>query len=217
VATLLNYRLDSLLISALAGVRSLGYYSVAVSIGEIVWYLANSVSSVLFPHVASLTLAEAARVTAIVCRNTLLISLAGCLALLVGGRYVILVLFGPQLLPALPALWLLLPGILALSAGKVMSSYLSGIGKPIYASIVAPGNLVLTIILDLLLIPRFSYFGAAVASSIVYIAGTAASLYIFKLESGQSLLRTVLPQFEDVARWRGIAVRGLSRVRAWGT
>ena len=79
----------------------------------------------------------------------------------------------------------------------MIASYLSGIGKPVYATWIATANVGLTVILDVILIPRFGIAGAAAATSIVYIVLTAASIVVFMRESGRGFFETVLPQRED--------------------
>src|ERR1035437_6337786 len=49
------------------------------------------------------------------------------------------------------------------AAAKVISSYLGGIGKPIYSTYIAAVSLILTLGLDVLLIPRYGISGAAAA------------------------------------------------------
>jgi O-antigen/teichoic acid export membrane protein len=196
-ASFLNYRLNGLIINAFLSVASLGYYSIAVAISEAMWLLANGVSTVVFPRVASSDRAEANRLTAVVARSTLLATALGCLALLLVGRWLVETVFTAKMLPAVTPLWLLLPGTVALSFGKVASSYFIGIGKPIYGAYVAPINLVITVLLDLALIPRFGIEGAAAASSIIYTIGSAVALAIFCRESGNSVWRSLVVQPED--------------------
>jgi O-antigen/teichoic acid export membrane protein len=196
-ASFLNYRLNGLIINAFLSVASLGYYSIAVALSEAMWLLANGVSTVVFPRVASSERAEANRLTAVVARNTLLATALGCLAMLLVGRWLVEAIFTAKMLPAVTPLWLLLPGTVALSFGKVASSYFSGIGKPIYGAYVAPINLVITVLLDLVLIPRFGIEGAAAASSIIYTIGSAVALAIFVRESGNSVWESLVIQPED--------------------
>jgi Na+-driven multidrug efflux pump len=115
---------------------------------------------------------------------------------------------------AVVPLWLLLPGVFTLSGAKILTSYLSGIGKPIYATWIAGGGLVLTVILDLFLIPRFGIAGAAAASSIVYTLTAAACIYCFRLESGAGILETVIVQPQDFAYYRRAATALFSRLGA---
>src|ERR1700730_4173147 len=197
VAALLNYRIDSLLVNGFVGIVALGYYSVAVAMAETVWYVANATSLVMFPLVSSLSRAEADRITPKVCRNTLLATALAAIVLFLASRPLLRLFFTDAMAPALQPLWLLLPGAVCLSVGKVIASYLSGIGRPVYATWIATANVGLTVILDVILIPRFGIAGAAAATSIVYIVLTAASIVVFMRESGRGFFETVLPQRED--------------------
>jgi len=118
------------------------------------------------------------------------------------------------MLPALHPLWLLLPGIVTLTAAKVISSYLSGIGKPTYSTYIAAGTVALTVALDLFLIPRYGISGAAAASSIVYTCTAVASVWIFKYESGAGLMETLIVQPEDFVRYRRVFDSTMKRLFA---
>jgi O-antigen/teichoic acid export membrane protein len=140
------------------------------------------------------------------------VTLVGAVVMFIVSRQLILLVFGPTMLPALHPLWLLLPGVVTLTAAKVIASYLSGIGKPIYSTYISGGTVILTVILDIVLIPRYGISGAAVASSIVYTTATIASVSIFRHESGAGLLETLVVQPEDFIRYRrllGSTVRRL--------
>lgn len=204
--TLLNYRLDALIVNGMIGVASLGIYSISVAMGELLWYVPNSIGLVMFPHISGLAREEADRVTPVVTRNTLFITLVAAAGLFIVSRWVVLIVFGPTMLPAVQPLWLLLPGVVALSAGKVIASYLSGIGRPIYATYISAVTVVLTVFLDLTLIPRFGIQGAAVSSSTVYITATALSIVVFIRESGSGWWETLVIQPADFARYRELAI-----------
>jgi Membrane protein involved in the export of O-antigen and teichoic acid len=200
----MNYRLDALIVNGLLGLVSLGFYSIATAMAEALWYGANALALVLFPHVSSLERKEADRITPVVCRNAIFMTLVGALLMFVVSRQLILFVFGSGMTPALHPLWLLLPGIVTLTAAKVISSYLSGIGKPTYSTYVAAGTVILTVILDLLLIPRFGINGAAVASSIVYTLTAATYIWILRRESGAGLLETMVVRPSDFMRYRRV-------------
>jgi Na+-driven multidrug efflux pump len=64
--------------------------------------------------------------------------------------------------------------------------------------------LVLTIALDLLLIPPYGINGAAIASSIVYTCTAVASVLFFRFESGAGLMETLVVRPEDFVRYRRV-------------
>ena len=200
----LNYRLDSLIVNGLLGIVSVGYYSIATAMAETLWYGANALALVMFPHVSSLERKEADRITPVVCRNVVFMSLIGAVVMFAVSHQLILFIFGSGMTPALHPLWLLLPGIVTLTAAKVIASYLSGIGKPIYSTYIAAASLILTIALDLALIPRYGISGAAIASSIVYTCTAAVSVWIFRFESGAGLLETLVVRPVDFVRYRRV-------------
>ena len=193
-----NYRLDSLIVNALSGIASVGVYSISVAMGEVIWYVAQAFGTVMFPHVSSVDRREADRVTPIVSRNVWFLTLLGVVFVAITGRWIIGLVFGPAMTGAGTPLLLLLPGILALSGTKILSSYLSGIGRPIYATYIAAANVVLTVILDLVLIPRFGIAGAAAASSIVYTITSIAVVVVFRKESGARIVETIVIQPQDL-------------------
>src|ERR1035437_1799196 len=210
----LNYRLDALIVNGLSGVVSLGYYSVATAMAETLWYGANGFALVMFPHVSSLERKEADRITPVVCRNTVFMTLLGAVAMFAISRQLIQFVFGSGMVPALHPLWLLLPGIVTLSAAKVISSYLGGIGKPIYSTYIAAVTVTLTVGLDVLLIPRYGISGAAAASSIVYTCTAIASVWIFKIESGAGFLETLFVRPDDFVRYRRVLDSTIKRLFA---
>jgi O-antigen/teichoic acid export membrane protein len=98
----------------------------------------------------------------------LAISSLGALGLAIFGKFIIRVLLSKAFLGAYVPMLVLLPGVVLLGAGKILSADISGRGFPQYASIISGFSLVITITLDFLLIPRMGIIGAAVASSVSY-------------------------------------------------
>ena len=211
---LLSYRLDALIVNGLRGVTSLGYYSVATAMAETLTYGAVGFALILFPQVSSVERREADRITPVVCRNAVFMTLIGAVVMFVVSRQLILFVFGSGMTPALLPLWLLLPGIVSLAPTRVIASYLSGIGKPIYTTYIAAGAVIFTVVLDLLLIPPFGISGAAAASSIVYTCTAVASVVVFKVESGAGLMETLVVRPNDFARYRRVLNSTLRRLFA---
>jgi O-antigen/teichoic acid export membrane protein len=101
-----------------------------------------------------------------------------------------------------------------MAAAKVISSYLNGIGKPVYNTWVAAGSVLLTAGLDLALIPRYGINGAALAGTVAYIASAAASVWLLKVESGAGVLDITVIRGEDLARYRRLLDSTISRLVA---
>src|SRR5712691_10356389 len=78
--------------------------------------------------------------------------------------------------PSVAAVWLLLPGVVTLSVGRVLSSYLLGRNRQQVDLVASLAGLVVTLALDLVLIPRYGFPGAAAASSVAYTATLGVNL-----------------------------------------
>jgi Na+-driven multidrug efflux pump len=77
----------------------------------------------------------------------------------------------------------LLPGVILLGSAKVLTNEMVGRGYPQYNSINAGIAFILTVMFDLILIPRLGVLGAALASSISYTAVFLASVGFYLIAS----------------------------------
>ena len=172
IAQRVNYRLDRLLLAFFVGQAAVGYYSVAVGLAELLLLAPGAVAEVLFPTIAHERARRSGVLTPLALKYTALLVVGGGLVLAGSAGWLIPLLFGAQFAPALrPMLWLL-PGVVAVSLGKVLIGDLSGRGLPQYATLGAGVALLFTVALDMTLIPRWGVNGAALASSASYLAGT---------------------------------------------
>jgi len=202
VAQFLNYKLDVFVVGFFAGTASVGRYTLAVSLGQLLWLMSNSVASVLLPKIAASTASSdegaGIRHTARVTRLTLWATALCGLALGVLGTQVIPLVYGEPFRPSVAALIWILPGIVIFSVANVLAAYIAGIGKPRLNLLVSSISLIVTIALDLALIPKFNIVGAAIASSVSYTLSAVLLIAFFSRETGASLREILLPTAEDV-------------------
>ncbi len=212
LTALFNYRLDQFLVAGFVSRAGVGHYTVAVGLGESVWWLSSSVALVLQPRLTQMDREEAGRLTPVACRNTMLVSALGGVALVIVSPVAIRLLFGGEFDPAVLPLILLMPGIVAASATRVLGSYLYSQGRVIYntyATLIALG---VTISLDLALIPWLEVEGAAIASSIAYSVALVATLYWYRLVSGGGVWEALVIQRGDLRRYREVWERVTGRL-----
>ena len=213
VIQLLNYRLDMFLVAFFMNVTFVGYYSVAVALAEALWYFPAAVGVVVIARTPGLTAEEANRSTPVICRNTLFLTLGAGVLLFVLGKFIINLLFGSAFLAAAQPLWILLPGVVALSICKVLSNEITGRGKPMINTTAAGVSLAVNIPLNLLLIPSMGIAGAALASTISYTMTAVIVLVAFIRISKNSLFDTVVIKPRDLEIYRGMLAK--SRFSFW--
>jgi O-antigen/teichoic acid export membrane protein len=201
VVQFLQHRADVVLIMYFLPLHDLGIYSLAIGLVELLWYVPQSVSQVLLPHIASSTEADADTITSAFCRAS--ISVAAILSLLLAAVSTAVV---PWLLPAfneaVPVIWILLPGAIAASVFKVLASDLNGRGQPLKTLFPAFAALVFSAIGCWMTIPRFGIRGAAVVTSLSYLLNATIYVAMYARTSTLTVRSLVLLGSADLAWYR---------------
>lgn len=207
----LNYRLDQFVVAGLGTRADVGIYAVAVGMSETVWWMANAVAMALLPRLTRMDGEKGAEVTATACRNILLVASMGALALSALSPIAVHLLFGEAFSGAIRAIFFLMPGVVALSGAKVISSYVFSQGKMAVTSGIAVLALGGTVVFDLLLIPPFGIAGAAAASSIAYSATLIMYLGYYERLSGNRFTECLLLRVSDLRLYMSFLQRARQR------
>jgi O-antigen/teichoic acid export membrane protein len=207
----LNYRIEVFLLGIFLPVAAVGFYAVAVALAEKLWFVSESASTVLFPTIsAEKDEYRRKTFTPLVSRSILLITALGAFILFLMSEWVIVLLYSEEYLPTVRLFRILLPGIVLLSASRVLANDIAGRGKPLLNTYVGAIGLGLQIILNLAWIPSFGAAGAAWATTISYGITMAVRLWMYMRLSGNSWTMVIVPQSSDWPLYRQLA-----RV-AWG-
>jgi O-antigen/teichoic acid export membrane protein len=199
----INFRLDVLMLSLFTPLVSVGQYVVAQTLAELVTYLGLAFQISVLPLLARLEGERAAETSSAAVRHHGLLALVLVLANAVFAPLVLLFGYGNAFRPALVPLLILVPGMWFMGTGSLVVGDLRGRGRPGLASAVKGGAALVTIGLDLALIPPFGVVGAAVASTLAYAAFGIGSLVVLSRIAGIPIRRLAVPTREDLAvYWR---------------
>lgn len=171
VSQLLNYRLYVFLIGVFLPTDYIGYYTISTLYAERIWEFPTAIRTALLYH-ASANSKDAPQITAQTTRVAMVFVTLTTAGLAVVAYPFIILVHGPAFQPAVLPLIILMPGVWMLSLGKLLGVYLASINRPeigTYAGII---SLVVTLFLDLWLIPQLGIPGAALASSVSYTVST---------------------------------------------
>jgi O-antigen/teichoic acid export membrane protein len=216
---LLNYRLDIFILNAFVVRADVGVYSIAVSLTALGWILPQALESVLMPRAASLAAAagegeaqarESDAAVARATRHSVLLVVPTFLALVVILVVGIPIVYGPEFHRSIVLGLILVPGVLALGVGKVVSAVIAGRGRPILALYTVAVVMPITIGLYLVLIGSIGVTGAAVASTLSYGLSTAIGVYFFRRLTGIPLRIALVPTRADLRDY----AEGIALVRA---
>ena len=190
----LNYRLDLFVVAALSGAEAVGIYGISQIVSEILLYPALVVGQVLLPRAAQMSReGTAAPAYRIVVGFTVAI---GTLLFLV-SPLLIRHVFGPEFSEASPGLRALIPGSLALALWQLATHELVGRGRLAIMSISALAGVLVTVLVDLVLVPRYNVRGAAIGASIGYLATALVVLPMVRKELGYRLRDLLLVRPSD--------------------
>ena len=189
VMHLVSFRFDAVLVNAYVGSAALGVYSVATRMAEMLFVLPYSVAVVVLPRVASGGAGN--RQTPRLFALTLLGTTAVASIVAIVSTQLVPLLFGHPFADASRWLLILLPGVVAFGSSQVLVSDVAGRGRPGLITVTAAVGLVLTVLLDLVAVPRWGVAGAAWVSSISFVV-TAALALVFHLRVSRSSLATFL-------------------------
>lgn len=183
-----SYRFDVLLVGLWVGKVGLGVYAVGVMFSEALWLLPNAVGTVLLSHTSRFSRDQADQRIGYVFTVTMGLVLLGAiglgfLSLFVARYYLGRPYAGVPLVTAL-----LIPGAIALSATKLLANELTARGFPGVNTVTSLCGAIVTLVGDVVLIPRYGILGAAVASSIGYSCACVVSWIAFRQRSVGSLI-----------------------------
>jgi O-antigen/teichoic acid export membrane protein len=204
VAALFTYRLDVFIVNNFLNPAQVGIYAVGVTVSESLWQLPQAVATALFPRTARTTHEDASTFTCLILRQVFLISCVSGAILALVSPIAIPLVFGTRFAPAVPVIWWLLPGTISLAMGKVAASDLAGRGKTTYSSIFSVVSLVVTVVLDLLLIPRMGIQGAALASSVAYLFNSVLLLSALRYELNAGWRTLLVPSSTELWRYKKV-------------
>jgi O-antigen/teichoic acid export membrane protein len=181
IVNLISYRAELFVLGHERDAFAVGVYSIAMQSVESMWLVPAAIATaVTAPVVAARSEGEAARLVARGAVRALL--LAGGIAAAVGvaAPFLIPLLFGDDFKPAVRPLELLLPGVVLYAPVTVLVVYLSiRREQPRLSLLVSIVGLVVTFGGAVALVPGHGANGAALASSLGYVAGGVMAWLFF--------------------------------------
>jgi len=177
VGHFLNKRLDVWFVEYFKGLSILGQYGLATQVANFISEALTPFNQVLLPYLAGTSTDQHKVMVGRIARLNLYIALIG--AILIAGLswLFIPILFGKQFAQAIPATQILSIGIIFISQRLVFTNYFKGINQVEYPIKASWAGVIITVILDLLLIPTYGIIGASIATVIAY--GATAIFLIY--------------------------------------
>jgi O-antigen/teichoic acid export membrane protein len=169
IANILHFKIDQVMLNYWLGTNAVGIYAVSVNWAEMLFVLDSAIISAALYKMSSSSAEESYKLTKKLFKVQLLISGGSGIILAGLANPLILIIYGEAFREAIWPLIILIPGIVAWSAGKVLSQYLSfNQGKFWLATSFAIVGIAVNIGLNFPLIKLLGIKGAAIASALSY-------------------------------------------------
>jgi O-antigen/teichoic acid export membrane protein len=128
----------------------------------------------------------------------------GALALYFASPWLVTIVYSDAFSPSIGPLQVLLPGVVALSIWQLLHQDIAGRGKPILNVYVNLMAVVLNILLNLLLIPKYGITGAAWATSLSYCSALLGAAFIYRRLTNNPLSTIFIPQYSDIRFYKQV-------------
>jgi O-antigen/teichoic acid export membrane protein len=216
LAAHLHYRIDLYLIALLLNPEQVAFYSIAVNMTNPILQIPDAIGTVIFPKLAGSSDQAAHERTAVTCRHTLFATLVAAIFYAGVGSQLMLFFYGRRYAPAIPPMFMMLPGIIMISLYQILSRNFTSRNRQQVNIIAAGVALAVNASSNLLLIPRFGIVGAALSTAISYSLAAGILLTVFVRESGSTVRETVLVGADDLARYPQLLMATGARFRRTG-
>ncbi|HPP74191.1 MAG TPA: oligosaccharide flippase family protein [Armatimonadota bacterium] len=169
LATRLHHSIDIIMMERLSNVTQIGLYAVGLGTVELILHIPSAVGTVLFSRSANAAdwVSMAAQVAKLLRVTFLAAWLAGA-ALYLAAPVMIPLVYGSAFMPSIAITQLLIPGIVGWSISSVINGSMKGHGRAGIGILVTLPGVVINVILNYFLLPKYGAKGAALASVISY-------------------------------------------------
>jgi O-antigen/teichoic acid export membrane protein len=216
LAAHLHHRIDLYLIALLMTPEQVAFYSIAVNMTHPILQIPEAIGTIIFPKLAGASDAAAHAQTAVTCRHTIFATLVASVVYAGIGSQVMVLFYGERYAPAVPAMFMMLPGIIMIALYQILTRNFTSRNRQQVNIVAATTALGVNAATALLLIPRFGIVGAAMSTALSYTLAATILLVVFVRESGGSIRETVLVGREDLARYPQLLLATGARFRRSG-
>ncbi|MBM4001105.1 MAG: hypothetical protein FJ297_16485 [Planctomycetes bacterium] len=153
------------LLARWCGLEQTGYYSIGAQMADYLWLFPTAAATVLFPELVRDRSARWAQTKRILIRTAWLLAATGIVCAAATPMFV-RIAYGAEFLPAVPAVWCLMPGVVFFGLSSVVSQYVAASGIPRAAILAWLATLAVLGACGAAAIPAWGAAGAGAAFSV---------------------------------------------------
>lgn len=197
------YKIDIWILYKYSDSATTAIYSLAVTVAQTTWLFATAVSTILFSVISKETDSNFNNTVTQYLRFTFYITFLLGFMLTIVVYFFAEKIFGSQYKMIIYIIPILLVGIIPFSIAIIFGSFAAGINNNILNLFGSMISFIVVIILDFILIPKYQYWGAAIATMISYLTSTIFCVLIFWIKYKINLNSYLNPTylFNDIKKF----------------
>ena len=204
LATYFSVRIDVFIVSAMLSAVSLGNYTLAIAVGELMWQVSRAISWSSYGRIATASFADGAAIAARVSRLVIALEIVSAAIAFTVGPWLVTLVYGAAFAAARVPLRILLPGMAVYAADSILSYFLSvRANRPGLIVRIELITLSVCAIVTFATIGRFGIAGAAIATTVAYAISFGAKATFFVRLTGLSPWDLLVVRRGDFDAFRG--------------
>jgi O-antigen/teichoic acid export membrane protein len=194
----MNYRLSYYFLNHFSDTKSVGVFSIGMSLSESIWLISSSIAFVQYTRIANISdKAAAASLSIKLVKLTFVLCLLAVVPLLLIPPQWYTHVFGPDFQQVKLVIITLAPGIVVFATSVIFTHFFSGLGQYNVDNISSSLGLVTTLIGCSVLIPQFGMIGAGIATTLSYCTNFTYLYFRFNRDT-KFKLSAIIPNKQDL-------------------
>ncbi len=198
VGHFLNKRLDVWFVQFYRGTSALGQYGLATQIANFISDAMTPFNQVLIPYVAEASPAEHNEIVERSARLNFSLATIAAVLILTTSWLFVPVLFGNSFHDAIAATQILAISVIFISQRLVFTGYFKAINQMRYPVRAAWAGVLITIVLDILLIPGYGILGASIATTFAYLTSSGYLVIMAQRKLGFHMTDIMMLRKSDI-------------------
>lgn len=201
--TTLNYRIDIFMLKGYSYIplSAIGVYSIGIGLAEKVLLIPDAIQEILLSHLAK---DKGAKETARVCRLSFIVSLFVAMGIVILGKPFIDIFYGTEYSGAYLVSAISVIGTPCMVFFKMISQYNIIKKKQLKNALFLCVSIIVNVLLNLMLVPVWGIYGAAVATAIGSLSSATVFVLSFCRDTGENIRSVVLLEKQDIALLKSI-------------
>ena len=185
----------------------IGFYALATKMLNLIKGISAAIQTVLVPKLGKVSDADNLVMVPMLSRCVVLLFSMITLCAALGFFFLIPIFYGDSFAPVVPLLWILFPGVVALSVVEIINVYFSQSGYPLVKSVIRGAGLALSICFIGVFVPIWCGNGLAALVTLSNFCMLAMGLYLMKKRSSVLPSDMLFIKKRDISMLRNKFVR----------